>query len=587
MGRKKNVPGKNAKAKEDSFDEEAAIEIYGKRNFEPPVNKGLETVLELPEDIGEQNENCRARASKAKLMPKMRVLASQPYFIQDKEKDALRRKQTAKLFKGRKKPRWQGLSAKQESALLDAISSKPETDDEESDKEDEDEESKHQNLMPFLVTDSPSEAALTLRLSSGTSSSFNDEKQMSFHTPVSSFSEAKNGEKKASVSSEEEDDDEVFSLAIDAVIQKTIGKPQCTKNNDRPSEVVSSSVSSTDNEIHVSAIDNVVQKMMIIDENNQSPAISKEHLENIMEADGFLGPLGFDDDTDTSHSRVTRSKRSGSGKENNVVISKAHIENILEADEFLGPLGFDDDEEEEAVPSKKRIPNDKENDGFRSANKRQSKLANVRRSSRFFAPLAEKHQNSCLGSIFTEVEIVQRKQLRRSKLFVKPNLQLLAPKRPSSPIEEAMKLITNEPILSWLEWENKKIQVHRGLFCRFADRWKGSVQWIIFPFCCAHSKGSFSLTFGYFYMKFDFLHKIGLFLNLTILSMSCQEPKNNPLCSCNFKFGWFDHFWFKFDCYCLKSDNFCIKLSLFWLGTLLLLLEVWLMCQWAAKQMSK
>jgi hypothetical protein len=130
MGRRKSVPNKQSNVtKDDSFDEETAIEIYGKGNFEAPVNQGLETVFEVDEndENGQNRMQGPVRASKAKLQPKLRLLISQPYFIEDKDKEILRRKQTAKLFKGRKKFKWNGLSEKQEAALLTSIAEKDDT----------------------------------------------------------------------------------------------------------------------------------------------------------------------------------------------------------------------------------------------------------------------------------------------------------------------------------------------------------------------------------------------------------------------------------------------------------------------------
>ena len=135
MGGKKNVSA-------DDFDEQMAVEIYRKRNsFEAPENKGLETVFEAAysEESKENEENHNAggirgrvpRAAKAKLQVKVRKITSQPYFVEDDEKTNLRKKQTAKLFKGRKKIKWKGLSAKQEQKLANIIADKSETEDEE------------------------------------------------------------------------------------------------------------------------------------------------------------------------------------------------------------------------------------------------------------------------------------------------------------------------------------------------------------------------------------------------------------------------------------------------------------------------
>ena len=117
----------------DSFDEESAKEIYGKQHFEAPVNKGLETVLES--EAGVDKAERSSRATKGKLQPKLRLLTSQPYFLEDKEKSALRRKQTTKLFKGRKKIKWKGLTSKQEEKLLNVITEKSDTEEDDSDVE--------------------------------------------------------------------------------------------------------------------------------------------------------------------------------------------------------------------------------------------------------------------------------------------------------------------------------------------------------------------------------------------------------------------------------------------------------------------
>ena len=104
MGRRKK-----RSQSDDSFDEELAIEVYKKRkSFERPKNKGLETVFEgesgKENEVGEKLENNtrgRApRAAKAKFLPKLRQISTQPYWTEDEEKSALRKKQTAKLFKG-------------------------------------------------------------------------------------------------------------------------------------------------------------------------------------------------------------------------------------------------------------------------------------------------------------------------------------------------------------------------------------------------------------------------------------------------------------------------------------------------------
>ena len=108
--------------KDDSFDEELAIEIYGKQKYEAPVNEGLETIFD-------EEDPRRPRASKAKLQPKLRMVTSNPYFLEDTEKDTLRKKQVGKLFKGRKKIKWKGLTTKQEEKLLKTIADKSDTEE--------------------------------------------------------------------------------------------------------------------------------------------------------------------------------------------------------------------------------------------------------------------------------------------------------------------------------------------------------------------------------------------------------------------------------------------------------------------------
>ena len=157
MGRKKSKSQK--KDSNDSFDEELAKSIYGKQEYEAPIDQGLSTLLEADTSGEEpaQRSGRPARSAKADLLPQTRKITSQPFFIQDADKDALRKKQVAKLFKGRRKdkPKWKGLSAKKEEALLKLIAEKPETSEDES-SDDEIEISpisKRQPLMPFIIND--------------------------------------------------------------------------------------------------------------------------------------------------------------------------------------------------------------------------------------------------------------------------------------------------------------------------------------------------------------------------------------------------------------------------------------------------
>lgn len=157
MGRKKSKSQK--KDSNDSFDEELAKSIYGKQEYEAPIDQGLSTLLEADTSGEEpaQRSGRPARSAKADLLPQTRKITSQPFFIQDADKDALRKKQVAKLFKGRRKdkPKWKGLSAKKEEALLKLIAEKPETsEDESSDNEIEISPiTKRLPLMPFIIND--------------------------------------------------------------------------------------------------------------------------------------------------------------------------------------------------------------------------------------------------------------------------------------------------------------------------------------------------------------------------------------------------------------------------------------------------
>ena len=155
MGRKKGKS--NKKDLNDSFDEELAKRIYGKQEYEAPLEQGLSTVLETDKEQDDVQNNLGrpARSSKAELLPQPRKITSQPFYIQDKDKDVLRKKQVAKLFKGRRKdkPKWKGLSAKKEEALFKIIAEKPDTSEDESEPEVEEEEDIPAPLMPFIVTE--------------------------------------------------------------------------------------------------------------------------------------------------------------------------------------------------------------------------------------------------------------------------------------------------------------------------------------------------------------------------------------------------------------------------------------------------
>ena len=189
MGRRKKTP---KKSNDDSFDEELAIEIYRKRkSYERPENTGLETVLESEgKDEEKPESSTRVRAQRASrpqqgVQPKLRMINTQPYYLEDDDKTVLRKKQIAKLFKGRKKFKWKGLTTKQEDKLFLAISEKPDTDvDTSIDTDKEEDQEEKENLVvktgttPFIVNESTSLGSL--------SESRIDE-SLSFHTPLSSF----------------------------------------------------------------------------------------------------------------------------------------------------------------------------------------------------------------------------------------------------------------------------------------------------------------------------------------------------------------------------------------------------------------
>ena len=314
MGRRKSTANKKKDGLEDSFDEESAIEIYKRRkSYERAENPGLETVFEATE-----NEESRrtARASKAKLMPKLRMITSQPYFIEDSEKNALRKKQTAKLFKGRKKMKWKGLSAKQEEKLLTIIQDKSDSEDNESDvsalREEKPEEQQSSNsgktLMPFVLSDSQNSSNLCIKLSDS-------------------------------------------SLYEPSLVPTPTSMPK------------------------------------------RAP---RTPLKETPEADFSL--------------------------------------NIKEADAFLGPLGFSDDEDEGEGSSefKPRLAEERGKENITKNDRRKSKIARVRRSSRLFRgdnPTAAKplqdQTNQHLGTVYQDIEIIDRRASRRSKMFSKPNMNCM------------------------------------------------------------------------------------------------------------------------------------------------------------------
>lgn len=304
MGRKKNSNVKK-KSINDSFDEEEAIRIYSRRkSFERTENIGLETTFEEAE---EENTKSRAsRATKAKLPPKLRMITSQPFFIEDKEKSILRKKQTAKLFKGRKKPKWKGLTAKQEEKLIHLIQNKSDTEDDTDQDEVPASSSPIPNVIPFVTSNSSSDENSILRL-----------------TPV------------------------------------TAGQ-----------------------EVNV-----------ISEQKNQ---------ENMMEID------------------------------------------IKNADDFLGPLGFSDDEDDAEASFKPMKMSNAIKENVQKGDRRKSKIATVRRSSRLFRGEPLKDQSNNLGSVFQDVEITERKKTKRqSNIFVQQSIE---PVHETSPIpgEETFSLFKQD-----------------------------------------------------------------------------------------------------------------------------------------------
>ena len=120
----------------DSFDEELAKQIYSQpnTNYEAPENQGLGTILEVNESsevstAENSSRNPRNRTNKAILPPQLRMMTrtGQHYLYEDKEKFSLRKKQSSKLFKGRKKIKWKGLTPQQEVNLMEMIADKSET----------------------------------------------------------------------------------------------------------------------------------------------------------------------------------------------------------------------------------------------------------------------------------------------------------------------------------------------------------------------------------------------------------------------------------------------------------------------------
>ena len=127
-------PTKAESSKNDSFDEDLAKQIYSQpnTNYEAPENQGLGTILEVNESEAQSTDssrNPRNRNGKAILPPQLRMMTrtGQHYLYEDKEKFNLRKKQSSKLFKGRKKIKWKGLTPQQEVNLMELIANKSET----------------------------------------------------------------------------------------------------------------------------------------------------------------------------------------------------------------------------------------------------------------------------------------------------------------------------------------------------------------------------------------------------------------------------------------------------------------------------
>ena len=133
--RKKGAkPTKAESSINDSFDEELAKQIYSQpnTNYEVPENQGLGTILEVNESEAQSADSLRDprnRNGKAILPPQLRMMTRTGlhYLYEDKEKFNLRKKQSSKLFKGRKKMKWKGLIPQQEVNLMELIANKSET----------------------------------------------------------------------------------------------------------------------------------------------------------------------------------------------------------------------------------------------------------------------------------------------------------------------------------------------------------------------------------------------------------------------------------------------------------------------------
>ena len=453
MARKKVAkPIKAKNSNDDSFDEETAKQIYSQTNtnYEAPENHGLGTILEANESEADSSRNPRNRNGKAILPPQLRMMTrtGQHYLYEDKEKFNLRKKQSSKLFKGRKKIKWKGLTPQQEVNLMELIANKSETESSSSSSDEEDEDMRTDqnhpnNQMPFIMDCNESS---TLSLQSSTSKeALNSESvssENSFHTPMKSV-----------------DNSNVFHDAAADVVK--------TDEKSLKKHPVSPTPASTPSAAKIPyglTPDTTKHK-------KNEATISHD----LKEIDDFLGPLGFsDNEDDISDELLSKSKTvpepllpppgpppaSTSKSDASYFLTNSTIKKQTEAishelkeiDAVFGPLGFSDDEEDDSEFSfkSKKIAQTNSNKENTGGVRRQSTIAKVRRSSRFLTPLTNNQTNSnsneCLGSIITEVEIKDRRKSRRSNLFIRPKLELIEKSRSSSPIlnEETMKLIKND-----------------------------------------------------------------------------------------------------------------------------------------------
>ena len=418
---------------DDSFDEEAAAEFYSaKEPYEPPVNKGLETIIESRDcENGTPKASTskpRNRGGKSGFSAKLRMMerTGQHYLYEDKEKDALRKKQVTKMFKGRKRPKWKGLTAKEETKLFELIANKSET--EESDDEDSYSDLGNDNQMPFIMVENDS----SVLRSSRSSSSLNSTSK--FQTPKESFSPPPTYSKsskaktpltrtkipklpsKDSIKLQDkqiEQEQKVLDDILGPLEFSEVKKPKKTRQSATRKP-----------------------KFML-----SEPKENESLTQKLKDADELLGPLGFCDNLQKKETSISSLTNSTIKKKN-----EALAKELKEVDNFLGPLGFSDDEdaaENEDYSFQKHSKlsqKDKENTMV-SGVRRQSTIAKVRRSSRFFKAPVD-NQNSCYGSIITEVEIKDRRRSRRSNFFQKPKLELLERSTPSPDLcEDAVKLI--------------------------------------------------------------------------------------------------------------------------------------------------